>query len=69
MPPYSPMLAPVELFFSMVKNIIRQQMWDKNVWFNDLKGILEIFLLSRTEENLGFITCGFNSYLMQNNQS
>ena len=40
------------------KNKIRQQIWDNNVWFNNLKGILEIFLLSRTEENLGFIACG-----------
>ena len=53
----------------MVKSKIRQQIWENNAWFNDLKGILEIILLSRTEENLGFITCGENSYLMQNNQS
>ena len=58
LPRYSPILAPVELFFRMVKNKIRQQIWDNNVWFNDLKGILEIFLLSRIEENLRFITCG-----------
>ena len=58
LPRYSPMLAPVELLFRMVKNKIRQQIWDNNVWFNDLKGVLEIFLLSRTEENHEFITIG-----------
>ena len=43
LPPYSPMLAPVELFFRMVKIKTRKQFHNQNVWFNDLKGRLEIF--------------------------
>ena len=43
LPPYSPMLAPVELFFRMIKIKIRKQLHNQNVWFNDLKGKLEIF--------------------------
>ena len=38
LPPYSPMLAPIELFFRMVKNKMREQLHNKNIWFNDLEG-------------------------------
>ena len=40
--PYSPMLAPIELFLRMVKNKIKQ-LHNKNIWFNDLEGRIEIF--------------------------
>ena len=43
LPPYSPILAPIELFFRMVKNRIRAVLTCKNMCFNDQKDRLEIF--------------------------
>ena len=43
LPAYSPMLAPVELFFRLVKNKIRAHLHDQNICFNETKDRLIIF--------------------------
>ena len=40
---YSPILAPVELFFRMTKNRIRAFNQIMIVWFNNLEGRIKIF--------------------------
>ena len=43
LPAYSPMLAPVELFFRLVKNKIRAHQHYQNICFNETKDRLIIF--------------------------
>ena len=40
---YSPMLAPVELFFRMVKNKLRANLISQEIWFNNVQGRIEHF--------------------------
>ena len=43
LPPYSPFLAPVELFFKILKSKMRKLMLRKEVNFNKIEGRKEIF--------------------------
>ena len=43
LPAYSPSLAPVELFFRMIKSEMRKTMHKKQIWFNESKDRIEIY--------------------------
>ena len=43
LPAYSLTLAPVELFFRMLKNEMRKVMHQKQIWFNKAKDRIEIY--------------------------
>ena len=43
LPAYSPMLAPVELFFRMIKNKLRTNIHYKQIWLNKQAERIEIF--------------------------
>ena len=43
LPAYSSMLAPVELFFRMVKNKQRANLISQEIWFNNVQGRIEHF--------------------------
>ena len=50
--PNSPMLAPAELFFRMIKIKIRKQLHNQNVWFSDKRQIRDISWFRRMKEIL-----------------